>query len=77
MACGSWPASLVFPHYRERDVSAPGIPVRFVECPAAKKAKRPSALDPITLLRKEINETSISDRLRRKTAQNSTSYAYT
>jgi hypothetical protein len=36
-----------------------------------------SALDLITLLRKEINETSASDRLRAEIAQNSVSYAYT
>ncbi len=42
-----------------------------------KKAIRPSVLHFLTLLRKEINETSISDRLRRKIAQDSIPYAYT
>jgi hypothetical protein len=30
-------ASLIFPHYRERDLAARAMPVRFVECPAVKK----------------------------------------
>jgi hypothetical protein len=56
----------------------PGRSDRFVPLPKwRKKAKRPSALDLITLLRKEINETSVCDRLRRKISQNSISYAYT
>ena len=50
----------------------------FVPLPKWRKnAKRASALDFVTLLRKEINETSVSDCLRRKIAENSISYAYT
>jgi hypothetical protein len=56
----------------------PGRTHHFVALPKWRKnAKRPSALDLITLLRKEINETSVSDRLRTKISQNSISYAYT
>jgi hypothetical protein len=33
-------ASVIYPHYREGDFSARGIPVRFVECPAVKKPGR-------------------------------------
>jgi len=56
----------------------PGRTRDFVALPKWRKnAKRPSALDLITLLRKEINETSVSDCLRRKISQNSISYAYT
>jgi len=56
----------------------PGRTDHFIPLPKWRKnAKRPSALDLITLLRKEINETSVSDRLRAKIAQNSISYAYT
>ena len=56
----------------------PGRSDRFIPFPKWRKnAKRPSALDLITLLRKEINETSASDRLRAEIAQNSVSYAYT
>lgn len=50
----------------------------FVPLPKWRKnAKRPSALDLITLLRREINETSAFDRLRAKITRNSVSYAYT
>jgi len=56
----------------------PGRSNSFIPLPKWRKnAKRPSALDLITLLRKEINETSVSDCLRRKISQNSIRYAYT
>jgi hypothetical protein len=56
----------------------PGRTDNFIALPKWRKnAKRPSALDLITLLRKEINETSVSHHLRRKISQNSISYAYT
>lgn len=56
----------------------PGRTHHFVPLPKWRKnAKRASALDFVTLLRKEINETSVSHRLRRKIARNSISYAYT
>jgi len=56
----------------------PGRAEAFVPLPKWRKhAKRPSALDLITLLRQEINETQISGGLRQKIAQNITSYAYT
>jgi hypothetical protein len=56
----------------------PGRTDHFLPLPKWRKyAKRPSALDFITLLRKEINETSISHHLRATIARNSISYAYT
>jgi len=56
----------------------PGRTDHFLPLPKWRKyAKRPSALDLITLLRKEINETSISHHLRATIARNSISYAYT
>lgn len=56
----------------------PGRTDHFVPLPKWRKnARRPSALDLITLLRKEINETSVSNYLRQTMAQNLTSYAYT
>lgn len=56
----------------------PGRTDSFIPLPTWRKnAKRPSALDLITLLRKEINETSVCHPLRRKISQNSISYAYT
>ena len=56
----------------------PGRTDHFIPLPKWRtNAKRPSALDLITLLRKEINETSVSDCLRAIIARNSISYAYT
>lgn len=56
----------------------PGRTQEFVPLPKwRKKAKRPSALDLITLLRKEINETHGSHFLKLKIAQNIMPYAYT
>jgi len=56
----------------------PGRSDHFVPLPKwRKKAKRPSALDLITLLRTEINETSVSDSLKQKISQNIGPYAYT
>ena len=56
----------------------PGRTHHFLPLPKWRKyAKRPSALDLITLLRKEINETSVSDHLRATIARHSISYAYT
>jgi len=49
----------------------------FVPLPKwRKKATRPSALDLITLLRKEISETSVTDILKSKIKQNVLPYAY-
>lgn len=56
----------------------PGRTQEFVALPKWRKnAKRPSALDLITLLRKEINETPVSHCLKLKIAQNIMPYAYT
>jgi hypothetical protein len=56
----------------------PGRTHDFVPLPKwRKKANRPSALDLITLLRKEINEVPITDILNRAIAKNIVSYAYT
>jgi hypothetical protein len=56
----------------------PGRTDEFVPLPKwRKKAKRPSALDLVTVLRKEINETPVSHRLKLKIAQNIVPYAYT
>lgn len=56
----------------------PGRTEEFVPLPKwRKKAKRPSALDLITVLRKEISETSGSHCLKLKIAQNIVPYAYT
>lgn len=56
----------------------PGRTHDFVPLPKWRKnANRPSALDLITLLRKEINETPVPDILNRKIAQNMLPYAYT
>lgn len=56
----------------------PGRGSDFVILPKwRRKAKRPSALDLITLLRKEINETSVSDSLAHRLSQNIVPYAYT
>jgi len=56
----------------------PGRGSDFVVLPKwRRKAKRPSALDLITLLRKEINETSVSDCLAHRLSQNIVPYAYT
>jgi hypothetical protein len=56
----------------------PGRTSDFVPLPKWRKnAHRASALDLITLLRKEINETCVSDILRQKIAQNIVLYAYT
>lgn len=56
----------------------PGRTHDFVPLPKwRKKANRPSALDLITLLRKEISETSVSDILKSKIKQNVLPYAYT
>ena len=56
----------------------PGRTEQFVALPKwRKKAKRPSALDLITVLRKEINETPVSHCLNLKIAQNIVPYAYT
>lgn len=50
----------------------------FVELPKWRKnAKRPSALDLITLLRKEINETHIPQYLNKNFSKNLANYAYT
>lgn len=55
----------------------PGRPPDLMALPKWRKnSKRPSALDLITLLRKEINETHISDRVEGKIAQNLVPYAY-
>jgi len=55
----------------------PGRPSDLMLLPKwRKRSKRPSALDLITLLRREINETHISDRLEGKIAQNLLPYAY-
>lgn len=42
-----------------------------------KNAKRPSILDLITLIRKECNETAVSDKSHKNIPQNTTMYAYT
>jgi hypothetical protein len=56
----------------------PGRTHDFVPLPKwRKKARRPSALDLITQLRKEINEAPITDILKRTMAKNIVSYAYT
>lgn len=56
----------------------PGRTHDFVPLPKwRKKATRPSALDLITLLRKEINEAPISDFLKCNIAKNIVAYAYT
>ena len=55
----------------------PGRTHDFVPLPKwRKKATRPSALDLITLLRKEISETSVTDILKSKIKQNVLPYAY-
>ncbi len=54
----------------------PGRPDNFIALPKWRKnARRASALDLITLLRVEINETRFSDALRGKIAQNLVPYA--
>lgn len=56
----------------------PGRTHDFVPLPKwRRKANRPSALDLITQLRKEINDASIADTLKRTIAKNIISYAYT
>jgi hypothetical protein len=56
----------------------PGRTHDFVPLPKwRRKAKRPSALDLITQLRREINEAPITDILNRKIAKNMVTYAYT
>jgi hypothetical protein len=56
----------------------PGRTHEFVPLPKwRKKANRPSALDLITQLRKEINEAPITDILNRNIAKNMVTYAYT
>ena len=56
----------------------PGRTSDFIVLPKWRKnANRPSALDLITLLRKEINETCGYDVLKQKISQNIVSYAYT
>jgi hypothetical protein len=56
----------------------PGRGSEFVLLPKwRRKAKRPSALDLITLLRKEINEMPVSDCLAHRLSQNIVPYAYT
>ena len=56
----------------------PGRTHDFVPLPKwRKKANRPSALDLITLLRKEISEAPIADILKRNIAKNIMPYAYT
>jgi len=56
----------------------PGRTDDFVALPKwRKKAKRPSALDLLTLLRKEINETPICDPTHRQMPRNLVNYAYT
>jgi len=56
----------------------PGRTHDFVPLPKwRKKAKRPSALDLITQLRKEISEAPITDILKRNIAKNIMPYAYT
>jgi hypothetical protein len=56
----------------------PGRTHDFVPLPKwRKKATRPSALDLITLLRKEISEAPITDILNRNIAKNIVPYAYT
>jgi hypothetical protein len=56
----------------------PGRPHDFTPLPKwRRKAKRPSALDLITQLRKELNDAPITDMLKRKTAQNIVPYANT
>ena len=56
----------------------PGRPDACVPLPKWRKnARRPSALDLIALLRKEIHETSVSSGLRQQITQNLAPYAYT
>jgi len=56
----------------------PGRTHDFVPLPKwRKKATRPSALDLLTLLRKEVNEAPITDMLKRNIAKNIVTYAYT
>jgi len=56
----------------------PGRPHDFVPLPKwRKKAARASALDLITLLRKEISEAPIADFLKSNLAKNIVPYAYT
>jgi hypothetical protein len=56
----------------------PGRTHDFVPLPKwRKKANRPSALDLITLLRKEVGEAPITDILKRNIAKNLVKYAYT
>jgi len=56
----------------------PGRTHDFVPLPKwRKKATRPSALDLLTLLRKEVNEAPITDMLKRNIAKNIVTHAYT
>lgn len=56
----------------------PGRGAAFVELPRwRKRARRASALDLVTLLRKEINETSVCDTIHPEITRNLVNYAYT
>jgi len=56
----------------------PGRTHDFVPLPKwSKRATRPSALDLITLLRKEISEAPITDFLKHNIAKNIMTHAYT
>lgn len=56
----------------------PGRTHDFVPLPKwRKKATRPSALDLLTLLRKEVNEAPITDMLKRNISKNIMTHAYT
>lgn len=60
------------------DVFGPGRTSHFVPLPKWRRnAKRPSALDLVTLLRKEISETHLSDVVGRAFSENLRNYAYT
>jgi hypothetical protein len=56
----------------------PGRTEDFIALPKWRKnARRPSALDLLSLLRTQINETSVCDVVHRKIAENTGAYAYT
>ena len=53
-------ASLIFPHYREGEYSARGLPVRFVECPTVKKPGRKAGQEQISAYKKAARERNLS-----------------
>lgn len=53
-------ASLLYPHYREGDFGARGVPVRFAECPAAKKPGKRATEEEREAYRAARKETNLS-----------------